>query len=413
MTAVMCAVLAAVCSANTVYVEPAYATSYSAEESEEVEEPEMPEEEAGHVSEYSSNEELIASQNITAPTAGKNDYRFTTVYYRYAIVSNKDGVSVLEEKSDDARVIGSLDYYGCCFILEDEEDGWYYVESGYVRGFIHAEDVVTDETAERIVNVRGIDTLPHAEQLVYYLDNAAFDHTHTTTQQVLVEKEYAVADGSVNIYEQRDTSARVIGVLPEDGLCFILADGDQDWVFVESGDARGFVKKEELRTGEEAVSVIAAASGEDNMAFAEVQVAPEDNAACYYTLTSVKVAASEDKLRNDIVNFALQYVGNPYVWGGTSLTEGADCSGFVQSVYACFGYTLPRVAEDQAYYGVQVPLEYAEPGDLIFYARNGYIYHVSMYIGDGQVVHAAGRKVGIIVSGIAGNAVWASKIVSD
>ena len=154
-------------------------------------------------------------------------------------------------------------------------------------------------------------------------------------------------------------------------------------------------------------------TGENNMELAEVLVEPEDNKACYYTITSVKKASQSALTREAMVNFALQFVGNPYVWGGTSLTNGADCSGFVQSVYAQFGYSLPRVAEDQAGYGMQIPVDSAQPGDLIFYARNGYVYHVSMYIGNGQVVHAAGRKSGIIVSGIGGNAVWATRVIAD
>ena len=92
-------------------------------------------------------------------------------------------------------------------------------------------------------------------------------------------------------------------------------------------------------------------------------------------------ASQEAKTREAIVNFALQFVGNPYVWGGTSLTNGCDCSGFVMSVYANFGYSLPRVADAQSVYGMQIPVSSAQPGDLIFYARNGYVYHVSMYIG--------------------------------
>ncbi|MFR3322218.1 MAG: C40 family peptidase [Lachnospiraceae bacterium] len=110
-----------------------------------------------------------------------------------------------------------------------------------------------------------------------------------------------------------------------------------------------------------------------------------------------------------MVNFALQFLGNPYVWGGTSLTNGCDCSGFVQSIYAYYGYSLPRVADAQSGYGMQIPISSAQPGDLIFYAKNGYVYHVSMYIGNGQVVHAAGRKLGIITSGISGNAVLAQR----
>ena len=127
----------------------------------------------------------------------------------------------------------------------------------------------------------------------------------------------------------------------------------------------------------------------------------------------MKEASQAAKTREALVNYALQFVGNPYVWGGTSLTNGADCSGFVQTLYATFGYSLPRVADAQSVTGMQIPISSAEPGDLIFYAKNGYVYHVSMYIGNGQVVHAAGRKQGIIVSGISGNAVWATRLIQD
>ena len=103
-------------------------------------------------------------------------------------------------------------------------------------------------------------------------------------------------------------------------------------------------------------------------------------------------------------------LGNPYVWGGTSLTNGADCSGFVQSVYAHFGYSIPRVACYQAEYGKQIPVEYAQPGDLVFYAEDGYVYHVAMYVGDGMTVQAMGTEYGIVNSPV-GNAVWATSII--
>ncbi len=100
-----------------------------------------------------------------------------------------------------------------------------------------------------------------------------------------------------------------------------------------------------------------------------------------------------------IASYALQFVGNPYVWGGTSLTDGADCSGFTQSVFAAFGIYLPRTAEEQAYGGgTPVDLGSLQPGDLIFYSDGGYIGHVSIYIGNGQVVHASSPSTGIIVS---------------
>jgi len=103
-------------------------------------------------------------------------------------------------------------------------------------------------------------------------------------------------------------------------------------------------------------------------------------------------------LREEITAYALKFVGNPYVWGGTSLTEGADCSGFVQSLYADFGFTLPRVAKDQAQCGTRIPVDKARPGDLIFYERDGLIYHVVMYLGDGKTVEAANSEEGIVCS---------------
>lgn len=316
----------------------------------------------------------------------------------------------MEERSEDSRAVGRLSYYGCCYILK-EVDGWYYVESGDVRGFIKVSDVVTDEVAERIVRVKGLEELPEAKLLVSKMDNAAFTYTYTTVREVMAEKVYAIAKGETAIYEQKDASSRKTGVLADGALCYILADETKDWVYVESSDVRGFVRKSQLITGAAAQKKVNDA-GEKNLGRAEQLVDPDENKACYYTLTSVQEASQNSRTREAMVNFALQFVGNPYVWGGTSLTNGADCSGFVQSIYAYFGYSLPRVAEAQAGYGMQIPISSAEPGDLIFYARNGYVYHVSMYIGNGRVVQAANQNAGIITSGIGGDAVWATRVIT-
>lgn len=109
-------------------------------------------------------------------------------------------------------------------------------------------------------------------------------------------------------------------------------------------------------------------------------------------------SSSASGLRQSVVSFALQFVGNPYVWGGTSLTNGADCSGFTQSVMANFGISIPRVAASQAGSGRAVDLGSIQPGDLLFYNGDGGIGHVSMYIGNNQVVHASSSTTGIIVS---------------
>ena len=109
-------------------------------------------------------------------------------------------------------------------------------------------------------------------------------------------------------------------------------------------------------------------------------------------------APSTSGVGQQIADFAVQYVGNPYVWGGTSLTEGADCSGFVQTVFANFGLYLSRTAESQSYGGTSISLDNLQPGDLLFYNSTGSIDHVAIYIGGGQIVHAANSSKGIIIS---------------
>lgn len=104
---------------------------------------------------------------------------------------------------------------------------------------------------------------------------------------------------------------------------------------------------------------------------------------------------------DELIEYACRFTGNPYKWGGTSLTKGTDCSGFVQSVYKHFGISLDRVSRKQAKTSgkkVELSLSALQPGDLIFYAKGSKVNHVAIYIGDGKVVHAAGKKYGIIIS---------------
>lgn len=357
-----------------------------------------------------TNEQLVARQNIVIPPDITLEFRFTQVEKEYAVVKSSSGTRIHEAKSVDSAIVGNIDYHGLCYILEDKHSDWIYVESGKVRGFIAAEELITGEDAEWLLKIRGEETLPKAELTLACSENDAYTYTHTTVYEVLADKVYALANGDVSIYEEAKDTARVIGDLEDQGLCYILADAEKEWVYVESGDARGFVKASDIMTGPEAVQIVGQ-KGEGNMTLAALEIEPEDNNACYYTLTSVRKASQTAITRSDMVNFSFQFLGNPYVWGGTSLTEGCDCSGFTQSIYAHFGYGIPRVAEAQAICGMQIPISSAAPGDLIFYAKNGSIYHVSMYIGNGQVIHAAGTNTGITISGIGSAAVWATRVI--
>ena len=102
--------------------------------------------------------------------------------------------------------------------------------------------------------------------------------------------------------------------------------------------------------------------------------------------------------RTAIVAYARQFLGNPYVYGGTSLTEGADCSGFVMRIFEHFGVDTGRSSRDQAANAREIAIDAVQPGDLLFYASGDYINHVAIYIGGGQVIHAASSKTGIIIS---------------
>lgn len=111
-------------------------------------------------------------------------------------------------------------------------------------------------------------------------------------------------------------------------------------------------------------------------------------------------SSSNSSLRQSVVNYALQFVGNPYVYGGNSLTNGIDCSGFTQQILGHFGVSLPRTAAAQSGCGTPVSMDNLQPGDLLFYSSGGGIGHVTMYIGNGQVVHASNSRTGIIVSSV-------------
>lgn len=219
------------------------------------------------------------------------------------------------------------------------------------------------------------------------------------------DENYAVADvdTELNIREGAGCEYPVIGVLPKDGLCYVESTVG-DWAYISSGEVEGYVYKEYLISGLDGKIYIQGV-GEENVQLARwIEAAVSASSIPHKTLP----------IRQHIVEYALQFVGNPYVWGGTSLTDGADCSGFVQAIYQNFGIDIPRISKEQAVSGKKIAVEEARPGDLIFYAKNGEVYHVVMYIGNGQVVHASSKSTGIKVSDIYyPEAVWAVRMIPD
>ena len=206
-----------------------------------------------------SNEALIAGQQIVIPPQIEEDFRLTTVDKVYAF-ARKD-CRILEEKSDeeDAAATGSLPGGGVCYILQEDEDGWVFVESGRVRGFIRKDELNTGEKADLIIEeakeLSGEENpvFEKATKLMNPLKNKNLLYTKTTAGKTVVDKEYAFCNtDKVNIREGKDTDARVISTLSQNQVCYVLASKNKEWVYVESGDVRGFVKSEYLLMGDEA-----------------------------------------------------------------------------------------------------------------------------------------------------------------
>ena len=180
-----------------------------------------------------------------------------------------------------------------------------------------------------------------------------------------------------------------------------------EWTRVQSGSVTGYVYTKYIITGEEAwqradeimsessaehiteAAPCAESREEEEARLAEERKKAEEEVA----RQAAEQAANVATLGQQIVDYACQFIGNPYVWGGTSLTDGADCSGFVQSVYAHFGISLPRTSYEQRSAGYEVSYEDAQPGDLILYEG-----HVGLYIGNDQIVNAMNEAQGIGIS---------------
>ena len=254
-----------------------------------------------------------------------------------------------------------------------------------------------------------------------------------------------VESGNLNVRENPSTSGKLVGKMPKDSACEVV-DSDGEWAHIQSGEVEGYVSMEFLLTGPEArmkandiARTVAIANtdglniresantdsviltqvlkgeeleyvetvddwvkvsidGEDAYVSAEY-VTVEEKLDTAITMTELLYGQGVSDVRVDLVEYAKQFVGNPYVWGGTSLTKGADCSGFVLSVFKKYGVKLSHSSRAQANEGTKITASELLPGDLVFYKNSsGTINHVAIYIGGGQVIHASSPKTGIKIS---------------
>ena len=326
----------------------------------------------------------------------KRDFRFSRVNKQYALAQGSRSNRIYEKPDQKSTIVGEVPFYGLVYVLKSV-GGWSYVESGDVRGFIPSSDLQMGSDTTQMVELIGENGFETATPDVEIADNSAFTFTQTTTQDVIADKDSALVLNEGDILEYPKDNARAVGEVKSGSLVYVLAKArnEDGWYYVESGDVRGFFKASDLfyGFGSSVTDILSDMDNgnteSDSGLLADQIIDPEDNRSLYYSLKSTKMAA--DEVGEEIAEYAASFTGKlPYIYGGTSLSYGADCSGFVQSVFASFGISLPRTAQEQGASGEVVPsVDDAQPGDVVYWGSGP---HVGIYLGDGKVVECAGHS---------------------
>ena len=254
-------------------------------------------------------------------------------------VISSGNLNIRQEASTDSEVVGILTNHNACELLEDAGD-WYKVTSGKVTGYVNKQYLVTGDEAESI-----------AEQEI---KTVATVNTET-----------------LNVRAEKSTEAAVLSQVGNSEAFTVnsVADG---WVEISVDDSVGYISQDYVTLA---------------------QALPTAK-----TIEQVKYGDGVSDVRASVVSYALQFVGNRYVWGGTSLENGVDCSGFTMRILGKYGVSLPHSSKAQPSCGTKISASDAKPGDLFFYGSGSSISHVAIYIGNGQIVHASNKRDGIKVS---------------
>lgn len=290
------------------------------------------------------DEAIEEADSVADEVSGENSEEETHWGYKNLGIAHVDNhLNIRETPQEDGKLVGKLSKNAACEIIDIDDNGWAHIKSGKVEGYCSTEFLyMGDEAIEK------------GKEVAYMM-------AKVNTQ-------------TLKVREEPNTDSCVITLIPQDEELEVVDVMDNGWIKFMLDDEEAYV------------------SGE----YVDVEERLEEAV----TLTELLYGQGVSDVRVSLVQFAKQYVGNPYVWGGTSLTSGADCSGFTLSVFAKFGISLPHHAASQAGYGTKISLSQAQPGDLVFYAKNGRINHVAIYIGNGQVIHASSPKTGIKISSV-------------
>ena len=262
-------------------------------------------------------------------------------YTNIGIANVESGnLNVRQTPSTDSKLVGKMPKNSACEVLEIL-DGWAHITSGEVEGYVSTEYLFTGPEAKLAAND-------------------------------LVRTVVTVNVDGLNVRDEASTDSAVLTQVPK-GEELEYVDVLEGWVKVSVDGEEAYVSAEYVTVEEKLDTAI--------------------------TMTELLYGQGVSDVRVELVEYAKQFLGNPYVWGGTSLTKGADCSGFVLSVFKKFGVSLPHHSGTQANYGTKISASDLKPGDLVFYAdSSGTINHVAIYIGGGQVIHASSPTTGIKIN---------------
>lgn len=291
------------------------------------------------------------------------------------IADVNDYVNVRSIPSEEGEIIGKL-YDDSVGEFIAEEDGWYKITSGSVTGYVKAEYCVTGDAAVSLAKKVG----------------TRIAKVTTTT---------------LYVRQEPTTESSVLGMVPIDDELLVMEETD-GWAKVNIEEGDGYVSLDYVVLSTEFVKAESKAEEQARLAKeAEERRKAQEAARAKKSsgskssgssgsksITPPVISENSSELGQSVANFACQFVGNPYVYGGSSLTNGTDCSGFVMSVYANYGVSLPHSSAADRRVGSAVDgLSNAQPGDIICYSG-----HVGIYIGGGQIVHASNERTGIIIS---------------
>ena len=344
---------------------------------------------------YAQNPDASADAQII-------DNKVTNVASEYAdiaIAQVNDYVNVRSASNEEAEILGKLYNNSAATILGEEGD-WYQIKSGSVTGYVKKEYVVSGDEAATLAEQVGNKIATVVTDTLKVRENAGTDSSVVTL--VPADEELNVLETTDNGWTKVSVDSDVVGYVSNDYITvrteFVEAESiEEEKARIAEEEAAKQAAEEAARKADEAAKKAAkeeaAKQAEESAKQTESTETTTDSSS-----ESTSYSAPTSGSRQAIVSYALQFVGNPYVAGGTSLTKGADCSGFVQSVFRDCGYSLPRSSREQAAAGREVSLDELQPGDLLFYSRGGSINHVALYIGNGQVVHASTERTGIKIS---------------